>query len=192
MKCSNNNSAGFSVAEAAFAAAIIAIALSSMFTFSSSCLRLVRNAKESSEAMLSNQQRIEQLRGWNWKFITDYDYWLDPGHTSSFWLTSLMNAGTRSGAQLTNATETVTVTENGFLQGATPASFQVVRTPTGVSIASSTTPDKLYTAKMLKIDVLLTWQTLGGRDRSRSSSALIAYGGLIYSANSTLSPNYTW
>jgi Tfp pilus assembly protein PilV len=187
--------AGFSIMEAAFAAGIIAIALSSMFAFNSACLLLVRNAKESAAAMLSNQQRVEELRSWNWKFLTDNDYWADPANpktTTSFWLASLMNVPTESGAALNNATEVVTVTENGFLQGATAASFQVTRNSSGASLTDSNNPVSLYTAKMLKIDVTLSWKALGGRNRSRKSSAIIAYGGLIYNVNSISAPNYNW
>lgn len=188
--------------EVALAAGIIAIAVSGMFAFNSGCLSLVRNAKESAAAMLSNQQRVEQLRSWNWKTLTDYDYWSDPVNVTSFWLTGLMNAPTQSGAALTNATEVVRVTENGFLQSPNnPAYFEVTRTPAGVSVTAQNNPLTLYTSKMIKVDVTLTWNTtLSGRDstgtkgrqRTRNSTAIIAQGGIIYDVSATLAPNFNW
>jgi Tfp pilus assembly protein PilV len=198
----NLANAGFSIMEVALAAGIIAIAVSGMFAFNSGCLSLVRNAKESAAAMLSNQQRVEQLRSWNWKTLTDYDYWSDPVNVTSFWLTGLMDAPTQSGAALSNASEVVRVTENKFLQSPNnPAYFEVTRTPTSVSITAQNNPLTLYTSKMIKVDVTLTWNTtLSGRDstgtkgrqRSRNSTAIIAQGGIIYDASATLAPDFNW
>jgi Tfp pilus assembly protein PilE len=183
---------GFTIVEAAFASAIIAVALASMFAFNSACLSLVRNAKESAEAMLSNQQRVEQLRSCNWSALTDSSYWSDTANNTSYWLTNIMDAPTQSGAALSTGTEVVQVTENGFLQGASAASFQVTRTPAGPSLTSSDHPEKLVTARMLKVSVTLNWTTLGGRSRTRTSTAIIAKGGLTINETTTIAPSVQW
>lgn len=183
--------AGFTILEAAFAAAIIAIALSSIFAFNTACLRLVRNAKESAEAMLSNQQRVEQLRSCNWSNVTDSSYWADT-HNASYWLTSIMDSATQSGAALSNATEVVTVTENGFLQALNPCYFTVTRTPSAATVTSKDHPENLVNSRMLKVDVNMTWNTLGGRTRTRTSTAIIARGGLTINETTVIAPDVNW
>lgn len=131
---------GFTIVESAIAAMIIAIAIGSIFY---------------------TQQRVEQLRSRNWSEVTDSAYWSDPTDNPSYYLTSIMNDATQSGAALSNATEIVRLTENGFLQGATAAYFEVTRTPAGPSITAQNNPTSLLTARMLKVDATLNWRTLG-------------------------------
>ena len=169
-----NATAGFSVVEAAVAAGIMVVALGSMFAFNSACLSLVRNAKESAASMLSNQQRVEELRGWNWKFITDSDYWVDPAHTPSFWVSNLMNAPRNPARRSTMLPRWFALPKMDFCnKPAMPPISEVTRTPSGVSVTAQNNPSTLYTSKMVQIDVTLSWKALGGRSRSRSSSAII-------------------
>lgn len=184
--------AGFSIVEAAVAATVIAIFLGSMFTLSGACLSLVRNSKESAAAMLSDQQRVEQLRSCNWSQLTDSIYWADTGLNSSYYLANIIHTATQSGASLQNATEVVRITENEFLQGATAAFFEVTRTPSGAAITASNSPTKLFTARMLKVDVTINWNALGGRSRSRTTSAIIARGGLTINETTIIAPTVQW
>jgi Tfp pilus assembly protein PilV len=184
--------AGFTIVEAAIASVVVALFLGSMFALNSACLSLVRNSKESAEAMLSNQERVEQLRSCNWSQITDSAYWTDTINNPSYYLTSILNAATQTGADLANATEIVRVTENNFLQGASAAYFEITRTPTGASITAQNNPSTLVTARMLKVNLTLNWNTLGGRARSRASTSVIARGGLTINETTTIAPTVTW
>lgn len=179
---SPHTTGGFTIVEAAFAAAISAIALASLFAFNSSCLSLVRNAKESASAMLSNQQRVEQMRSCNWSQITDKDYMSQ----------SVMNAATQSGSSLGNATEIVRVTENAFLQGASACYYELTRAPSGTSLSAHYNETSLINSRMLKVNVTLSWTTLGGRARTRTSTAIIARGGLTINETTTIAPTVTW
>ncbi len=192
MRRAFSTDAGFSVLEAAAAAGIIAIVLTSLFSFNSTCITLVRNSKESAEAMLSDQERVEQLRSCNWSEVTDSLYWPDTVNNTSYWLTNIVNTATQAGGSLGNATEIIRVTENGFLQGASASYFEVTRTTTGASITAQNNPVNLVTARMLKIDITLNWTTLGGRTRTRTSTATIARGGLTINETTTIAPSVKW
>jgi Tfp pilus assembly protein PilV len=173
---------GFSIVEAAMAMVVIALFLGSMFALNSACLSLVRNAKDSASAMLSNQERVEQLRSCNWSQITDKDYVN----------TTLMPDVTQTGLNIPNATEIVRVTENGFLQSATASYYEVTRTPSGTSISGASNPNLLLTARMLKVDVTLNWTAIGGRTRTRASTSVIARGGLTINETTTIAPTVNW
>jgi Tfp pilus assembly protein PilV len=182
MRQPSHRANGFTILEAALAAAMIAIAVASLFGLNSACLSLVRNAKESATAMLSNQQRIEQLRSCNWSQITD----------SAYITSSVMNTATQSGADISNATEVLRVTENGFLQGASAAYFEVTRAALGTSVTDSNSPSTVLGSRMLKVDVTLNWSTLGGRTRTRTTTSIIAKGGLTINETTTIAPTLTW
>jgi Tfp pilus assembly protein PilV len=183
--------AGFTIVETAVAAIVIALFLGSMFALNSACLSLVRNSKDSAAAMLSNQERVEQLRSCNWSEVTDNAYWVD-SLNASYYLTNIMNLATQTGAALSNATEIVRITENGFLQGASAAYFEVTRTPSGVTITAQNNPQTLVSARMLKIDITLNWSALGGRQRTRASTAIVARGGLTINETTTIAPTVRW
>jgi Tfp pilus assembly protein PilV len=191
VKISPYSEGGFSIAETAVATLVIALFLGSMFALNSACLGLVRSSKDSAAAMLSNQERVEQMRSCNWSEVTDNAYWTD-SNNASYYLSNIMNTATQTGAALANASEVVRVTENGFLQGASAAYFQVTRTPSGVSVTAQNNPVTLVTARMLKVDITLNWTALGGRQRTRSSTTIIARGGLTINETTTIAPTVRW
>ena len=173
----------FTLIEAAVASMVIAIFLGSMFTLNSACLSLVRNAKDSAAAMLSNQERVEQLRSCNWSQITDRFYIRD----------TVMSQATQTGQALSNATEIVRITEQGFLPAnTTPAMFEVTRTPNGASFSGANDNRNTIDSRMLKIDITVNWHALGGRSRSRSSTSVIAKGGLTINETTTIAPSVNW
>jgi hypothetical protein len=159
-----HSESGLTIVESGVAAMVIAIAIGSIFALNSACLRLARNAKDSAVAMLSNQERVEQMRSCNWSEITDENYMSQ----------SVMNAPTQTGAALGNATEIIRVTQNGFIPtGSTASYFEITRTPTTTSITAENNPDTVINSRMPKVDVTLNWNTLFGTTEQTTNMSIL-------------------
>jgi uncharacterized protein (TIGR02598 family) len=95
--------AGFSLIEATVAAAIAALALSSLFTMNTQSMETIRSAKESTCASQILQQRMESLRIANWHEITDAAWLRD----------NLLNTDVAGSDQLKGLSETLTLVPYG-------------------------------------------------------------------------------
>jgi hypothetical protein len=158
---------GFSLLEAAFAAAIVGVSFVTLFALNTQCLYFVNSSRELTTAGQVAQSRTEQFRNLTWAQITDPIYIRD----------NVLNAPVNAGASSLGAvTEVVKI--NKYPTAVSPG-IQVTRVGNatgGGSVTSDTTPNAVIaTADMWTISLQLTW-TAAPVARSRTMTVSTIYG----------------
>ena len=165
----------FTVMEAAIAGAIVTVLLSGLFVLQSNMMRMLSASTQTTNASAHLQTRVEQVRLANWSQLTDPN-WVQG---------SLLNNTTDADVNLSGLSETCTVTPyqspcSGPPAVAPPPPFTVTRQAGGtitVSPAGYSYSTLLANQEMLRIDLSVTWPSLG-RIRTRAQSTLISPWGI--------------
>ena len=166
---------GFTVMEAAIAAAIVTVLLSGLFALQSNMMRMLSASTQTTNASAHLQTRVEQVRLANWPQLTD-PTWVQA---------NLLNSPTDADLNLPGLSETYTVTpyqspSSGAPSVAPPPPFTVTRQADGtvkVNPAGYSYSALLVNQEMLQVDLSVTWPSLG-RTRTRAQSTLISPWGI--------------
>lgn len=153
---------------------VITIAFAALFGANSRAMGILKSAKQASVASKCLQQRIEQLRNYNWTQVTDSSALQDlysspplpsielPGFQEKLTVTAFSPASTSgnqsNGPDLNNA-------------------IKITRSAAGLVTQVSDNPN-LTVEKTVRIDVQIQWPGPGGAMRTRETSVIIANGGI--------------
>ena len=149
--------------------ALASLGVAGLCVANAQCIRIARAHREIVTADHCLQQRADQFRAANWTQITD-----------PIGLGTLMAAPLVNDDALSNHAENVTVTPYPAVSPAV-APISVTRDPTGATMSNSQPPAGfiLRNVAAVRIDLQETWSSNNGRPRSRQSSTVIAFGGLL-------------
>jgi hypothetical protein len=152
---------------------MIGIGLAALFTANSRSMLMIKSAKQAAVASKCLQQRIEQIRTYNWAQITDA--------TS---MQALYATPPLPSSELPGFAEQVTVsafipatTSNSTAPDKVPPFLQIVRDINGNASVASDNPN-LTNGQEVRVDVQITWPGPGGVIRTRETSVLVANGGI--------------
>ena len=167
-----SRSSGFTLIDVLGAVLVVGIAFGGIFAANSRALGMVKSAKQVAVASKCLQQRIEQIRNYNWTQVTDaiamQDLYAVPPLPSS---------------ELPGFAEQVTVsaftpaTSGSASSAPTGALLQISRASNGTVTLNSDNPD-LVEKRVIRVDTRITWPGPGGTQRVRETSVLMANGGI--------------
>lgn len=156
---------GFSLVEAVFACALVAVFFIGIFGLNSQCLLFANSSKELMSAGQSLQARMEQLRANNWATVTT-------ASSVQTLFTPAVSGATTLGA----VTEVVTIYKYPPPANPTPTPIQLTRVSNGsanVTPTINTTNATLTNGDMVRINLQWSWQSApGGRQRSMAISTI--------------------
>ena len=157
---------------------VVGVAFAGVFAANSRAMSLVKSAKQAAVASKCLQQRIEQIRNYNWSQLIDYVAMQD-----------LYSTPPLPSIELPGFSEQVTVsgftaaTSGSASDAPTGTPLQITRGTDGtVTLVSDNSG--LATQKIVRVDVRITWPGPGGTfgpnhdQRVRETSVLIANGGI--------------
>ena len=149
--------------------AIASLGIAGLCVANAQCLRIARAHRETLTASYCLQQRAEQFRAANWTQITD-----------PVGVSGLLNTAAVNDDSLGSHSENVTVTPYPAVSPAV-APISVTRDPTGAVTVNSQPPAGFALRNVLsvRIDFQESWFSSNDRPRSRESSTVITYGGLL-------------
>ena len=165
--------AGFTLIDVLGAVVMIGIGLTALITANSRSMLMLKSAKQAAIASKCLQQRIEQIRTYNWTQVTDAQSMQD-----------LYSTPPLPSVELPGFAEQVTV--SAFTPAATSGSaapapvspfIQVTRDLNGVVNLVSDNPN-LSDGPEVRVDVQITWPGPGGATRLRQTSVIVADGGV--------------
>jgi type II secretory pathway pseudopilin PulG len=162
--------AGFTLLDATFATAVVALFFVTLFSLNTQCLFFVNSSRELMSAGQTAQSRLEQIRNLTWSDITNTST-----YTSD--TTSIQNAlnapVNNSSLSLGSVSERVVI--NPYpLPSPAPTPIQITRATTGI-VTVDKTNSTIANGDMATINVQLTWTAApGGRSRSISASTIYA------------------
>src|SRR6266550_5545172 len=145
--------------EVLVAVVLLATFCASIFELNAVCLRYIDASKESTAALQSVHDRCEVLR--NLAFID---------LTTKSYVQSLLATPANGSDFCKKATEVVKISAYPTANGVT----QFTRTPNG-AVANDLTATDLGTS-LVQVDISTSWNMLGGRARSESTSTIISNG----------------
>ena len=155
------------------AVVVIGLAFGALFAANTRAMGLLKSAKQAAVASKCLQQRIEQIRNYNWTQVTDSQAMQD-----------LYSVPPLPSSELPGFSEQVTISE--FVPAATsgngasaPAGqfLQIARANNGTVTAVSDSPE-LVNKPQVRVDVQISWPGPGNRTRMRETSVLVANGGI--------------
>jgi len=163
----------FSMVDVMVAVAVVALGITALFAANNRSTLMLRSSKQAAVASKCLQQRIEQLRSYNWSEVTD------AGSLQSLYATPPLPS-----VEIPGFAEKVTIsaftpatsTESTAPAPAAPL-LVVIRDATGAVSLDSDAPD-LVDGIGVRVDVQITWPGPGGDSRKRETSVVIANGGL--------------
>src|SRR5204862_7676631 len=138
---------------------LLAIFCTSVFELNAVCLRYIDASKESVAALESVHDRAEVLRNLAFTDLTTKSY-----------VQSLLATPANGSDFCKKATEVVKISAYPTANGVT----QFTRTPDG-AVANDLTATDLGTS-LVQVDISTSWNMLGGRARSESTSTIISNG----------------
>ena len=160
---------GSTLVEAIIGTAIASVGIAGLCVANAQCLAITHAHREMLTADRCLQQRVDQFRAANWTQITD------PASIGT-----LLNVPAVNDDSLANHAEKITVSA---YPAVTPAvtPISVTRNSAGATAVAAQPPVGLIlrNATAVRIDFQETWSSTNGRARSRESSTVIAYGGLL-------------
>jgi hypothetical protein len=164
---------GFSLIDVMAALLVVGLTFSGLFVANSRAMGMLKSAKQAAVASKCLQQRIEQIRNYNWTEVTDAGT-----------MQALYGSPPLPSAELPGFSEQVTIsaftpaTSSGAASGAPSGSYiQITRSSAGtVTLVSDNT--NLITNPCVRADVRITWPGTGGITRMRETSVVIANGGI--------------
>jgi len=145
--------------EVLVAVVLLATFCASVFELNAVCLRYIDASKESIAALQTVHDRCEVLRNLAFTDLTTKSY-----------VQSLLATPANSSDFCKKATEIVKISAYPTANGVT----QFTRTPDG-AVANNLTATDLGTS-LVQVDVSTSWNMLGGRARSESTSTIISNG----------------
>ena len=163
---------GFTLVDVCGAVLVIGLALAGVFVANTQAVSITKSAKQAAVASKCLQQRIEQIRNFNWTEITD-----------STSMQDLYGTPPLPSIELPGFSEQVTI--SAYVPPIPPASpaapvapfLQITRTNSGtVTLVSDSAT--LVDQPEVRVDVQITWPGPGGRTRMRETSVVIANGGI--------------
>ncbi len=162
---------GFSLVEATFACALVAVFFVGLFGLNSQCLLFANSSRELMSAGQSLQARMEQLRACAWAAT--------PGKlaiTSATDVQTLLTPAVSPISSLGSLTEVVTIYKYPPPANPTPTPIQLTRVANGtanVTPTINTNNATLASGDMVQVNMKWTWQAApGGRQRSMSISTI--------------------
>ena len=165
-------SAAFTFIDVIAAVLIVGLAFGGIFAANSRALSMVKSAKQAAVASKCLQQRIEQIRNYNWTQVTD-----------SSALQDLYSVPPLPSVELPGFSERLTVSEftpatSGSASAApSGALLQITRGADGTVSLVSDNKD-LVDQRLVRVDVRIAWPGPGGGERIRETSVVIANGGI--------------
>ena len=164
---------GFTFIDVLGAVLLIAIGLTSLIAANSRSMIMLKSAKQAAVASKCLQQRIEQIRTYNWTQVTDSQAMQD-----------LYSVPPLPSVELPGFSEQVTVsafipatTSGAAAPAPTGSVIQITRDANGVVTLVSDNPN-LTDGQEVRVDVQITWPGPGGRARMRETSVVVANGGV--------------
>ena len=163
---------GFTFIDVMMAVLVVGLAFGGVFAANSRALSLVKSAKQAAVASKCLQQRIEQIRNYNWTQITDAAAMQDlysvpplpsielPGFSEQCTISAFTPATSGSASNPPSGT-TLTIT----------------RDNAGVVTLVSDNP-ALMSGALSRVDVRITWPGPSGTQRLRETSVIIGNGGI--------------
>lgn len=145
--------------EVLVAVVLLATFCASVFELNAVCLRYIDASKESIAALQSVHDRCEVLRNLAFTDLTTKSY-----------VQSLLATPANGSDFCKKATEVVKISAYPTANGVT----QFTRTPNG-AVANDLTATDLGTS-LVQVDVSTSWNMLGGRARSETTSTIISNG----------------
>jgi len=158
---------GFSLVEAVFACALVAVFFIGIFGLNSQCLLFANSSRELMSAGQSLQARMEQLRALTWTKITDATA-----------IQTLLTPAVSPTNSLGAVTEAVTIYKYPPPANPTPTPIQLTRVANGtanVTPTINTTNATLASGDMVQVNMKWTWQA-APNSRQRSMSISTIYG----------------
>jgi Tfp pilus assembly protein PilV len=155
----NRTGAAMTFPEVLVAILLLAVFCTSVFELNAVCLRYIDASKESIAALQSVHDRCEVLRNLAFTDLTTKSY-----------VQSLLATPANGSYFCNKATEVVKISAYPTPNGVT----QFTRTPDG-AVANDLTATDLGTS-LVQVDVSTSWNMLGGRARSESTSTIISNG----------------
>ena len=151
---------------------VIGLGLATLFAANSRAMSMLRSAKQAAVASKCLQQRIEQIRNYNWTQVTDAQSMQD-----------LYTTPPLPSIELPGFSEQVTI--SAYTPPVPPATaptpappyLQVTRSNAGaVALASDNTA--LVDGATVRVDVQITWPNANGGTRMRETSVIVSNGGI--------------
>lgn len=161
----------FTLVDVMGALVVVGVALGGVFAANRGATQLLKSAKQAAVASKCLQQRIEQIRNYNWLEVTDGAAMLELYQTPPL-----------PSVELPGFAEKVTIKAFPPVSPG-PADLVVTRdsagavTPDPPLVPDPTLPD-LVSQYGVRVDVQITWPGPGGRTRMRETSVVLANGGL--------------
>lgn len=164
---------GFSLIDVMAALIVIGFSFAALFAANSRAMGMLKSAKQAAVASKCLQQRIEQIRNYNWTQVTDAAAMQD-----------LYSVPPLPSAELPGFSEQVQVsaftpktTSGTQSDSPAPPYLTVTRSSAGTVALASDNAD-LVSGPTVRVDVQITWPGPGGRTRMRETSVVVANGGL--------------
>lgn len=164
---------GFSLVDVMGAVLIIGLGLTGLFAANSRALVMLKSSKQAAVASKCLQQRIEQLRSYNWTQVTDAQS-----------LQDLYATPPLPSVELPGFSEQVTVsaftpaTSSDTTAPAPAAPFLIVRRAVDGAVTLFSDAPDLIDGTAVRMDVQITWPGPQGRTRMRETSVVITNGGI--------------
>jgi Tfp pilus assembly protein PilV len=164
---------GFTLVDVMAAVLVIALSLSALFVANGRAMGLLKSAKQAAVASKCLQQRIEQMRNYNWTQVTDATAMQDLYSTPP--LPSVELPGFSE--QVTVSAFTPSTTSGLASLAPTGSTLQITRSNAGtVTLVSDNAG--LVGQPTVRVDVQITWPGPGGPTRMRETSVILTNGGL--------------
>ena len=165
---------GFTLVDVMAAVLVIALSLAALFAANSRAMGLLRSAKQAAVASKCLQQRIEQIRNYNWTQVTDAAAMQDLYSTPPLPSAELPGFS----EQVTVSAFTPTTSSDGSASPAPTGSLlQITRNNGGTVTLVSDSVD-LGSQPTVRVNVQITWPGPGGTNRLRETSVIVANGGI--------------
>jgi hypothetical protein len=151
---------------------VVGLAFAGVFAANSRALSLVKSAKQAAVASKCLQQRIEQVRNYNWTQVTDATAMQD-----------LYSLPPLPSVELPGFSEQVSI--SAFTPGAsgtpspapTGTPLLITRSSAGVVTLVTDNPT-LVSERLIRVNVQISWPGPGGNTRLRETSVIVGNGGV--------------
>lgn len=163
---------GFSLVDVMGAVLIVGLAFAGVFAANSRALSMVKSAKQAAVASKCLQQRIEQIRNYNWTQVTDAEAMQDLYGTPP--LPSIELPGFAEQVQISSYTPPIPPAA----APAPVAPFLLITRATNGTVALVSDNDTLVSLPEVRVDVRITWPGPNGTTRTRETSVIVANGGI--------------
>lgn len=151
---------------------IIGLGLTTLFAANSRAMSMLRSAKQAAVASKCLQQRIEQIRNYNWTQVTDSQSMQD-----------LYGVPPLPSSELPGFSEQLTISAYtppippAPAPSPSPPYLQITRANNGTVTPVSDNP-ALVDGPTIRVDVQITWPNSTGGSRVRETSVILSNGGV--------------